>query len=45
MLADRFHRTYTVDPKVLDLVERGVQAVRVNTAHQELHKSVDQRIG
>lgn len=45
MLADLFHRTSTVDLKVLDLVVRGVQVVRVNTAHQELHKSVNHRIG
>lgn len=42
MLADLFHRTSTVDLKVLDLV---VQVVRVNTAHRELHKSVNHRIG
>jgi hypothetical protein len=45
MQADLFHRTFTVDLKVLDLVAWVEQVVRVNTAHQELHKSVNHRIG
>jgi hypothetical protein len=47
MLADPFHRTFTVEPKALDLVVQVLQAVQVqaNTAHQDLHKSVNHWFG
>jgi hypothetical protein len=47
MLADPFHRTSTVGLKVLDLVVQVLQAVQVqeNTAHRDLHKSVNHWFG
>jgi hypothetical protein len=44
MLAGPFHRTFTVDRKVLDPVEQVVRVVQANIAHRDLHRSVDHRV-